>query len=124
MNIMDIGLTLPLGAAHLGVASSGMNVETGGRVACHLFTFKKDGKRLQVRVLVDESMSRAQIEDMAAGALETWLKELQVEAEKKVGKHTPSPAERREVGAAIRDFREHAAKRRASSNRRLYYPVG
>jgi hypothetical protein len=123
-NIFDIGLTLPRAIAHDSIAHVGTNIETARPTACHFFTFKKGDKKLQVRILADESLSRSQIEDMASQSLETWLKELEEEAQKKVGKHKPTPSERREVGLAIREFREHAAKRRESSNSRLYYPVG
>ena len=123
LGLRDLGLTLPSGIAHTGIMPVGRNVETGGGLVAHFFTFKKDGKQLQVRILADATMSRSQIEESAGNALEKWLLELQEEAQRKVGKHTPSPAERREVGAALREFRTTAAKRRASSNHRLFYPV-
>ena len=119
----SLPLALPQGVEYKAARTIGRNVETGGSILIHLFKFhdKATGKSLQVRILADATMSRAYIEDQAAGALERWMRDLKAEAERKVGKHTPSPAERRDVGKAILEFREHAAKRRASSNQRLYY---
>ena len=123
LGLRDLGLTLPSNISHDGIIPIGRNLETGGGIVAHFFTFKKDNKQLQVRIMADATMSRAQIEESAGNALETWLLELAEAAQMKVGKHTPSPSERREVGAAIREFRDHAAKRRESSNNRLFYPV-
>ena len=71
----------------------GHNVETGSTIVIHTFRFHsaKYGKTREVRIPADDSMSKSQIEDMAANALESWVVELEDEAQHKVGKHTPSP---------------------------------
>lgn len=123
---MATDLWLPAGVTEGAPFLAGRNVETGGYIVTHAFRFHsaKYGKTREVRILADESMSKAQIEDMAAGALERWLIELGEEAQRKVGKHAPrNVAERQEVGKAIREFREYAAKRRASTNNKNYYSL-
>ena len=54
---------------------------------------------------------------MAAQSFENWLIEVKVKG--KVNK--PTPEQRKEVGKAIREFREYAAKRRESTNNKRYY---
>ena len=124
LGLRDLGLTIPSGITHDGIMHVGRNVETAGSIVAHFFTFKKGDKQLQVRILAEAGMSRAQIEESASGALERWLGELAEQEQKNVGKHKPSPSERREIGKAIRDFREHAAKRRESTGGKLYYSGG
>ena len=117
-------LWVPPGVTRLTPSLGGYNVETGSRIVVHTFRFHsaKYGKTRLVKIPADNSMSAAQIEDMAANALETWTRELEEEAQRKVGKHAPrDAAERKEVGAAIRNFREHARKRRESSNQKIYF---
>ena len=122
---MVTDLWLPKGITRTTSSLAGRNVETGSKIVVHSFRFHsaKYGKTRAVRIPADDSMSMAQIEDMAAGALERWFEELEEEAQRKVGKHAPrDAAERKEVGKAIRQFRAYAAKRRESTNKRLYYP--
>tara|TARA_Y100000310_G_scaffold328100_1_gene395620 strand:+ start:13664 stop:14002 length:339 start_codon:yes stop_codon:yes gene_type:complete len=101
----------------------GRNVETGGAITSYVFRFKdtKTGKGKKVVILPDAGASQAQIEDLAASAFERWLTEVREEEQKKSGKHAPSPEERKEVGKAIRDFREYAVRRRQSTNQKRYY---
>ena len=123
MALMD-DLWLPPGVIRQVPSLAGRNVETGGHIIVHSFKFhsQKHGKTREVRIPADDSMSKAQIEDMAASALETWLIELDEEAQRKVGKHAPATvAERKEVGKAIREFRVYAARRRESTNQKTYY---
>ena len=123
-DLLEMGrIAVPLGVTPTGIVSVGRNVETGGSIVVHVFTFhdKASGKTQQVRILADAGTSRAEVEDSAALALENWLVDLKEQAQRKVGKHAPSTAERREVGAAVREFRAYAAKRKASSNGRIYY---
>jgi hypothetical protein len=116
-------LWTPGGMVHLAPSAGGRNVETGGAISIHTFRFHsaKHGVTREIKIPVDASMSQAQVEDMAANALEHWLTELDERAQRKVGKHTPSLEERKQVGAALREFRAHLAKRRESTNERLYY---
>lgn len=98
---------------------------TGGTIVIQVFKFHsaKYERSLEVRVPVDEETSQAQIEDLVAKAAENWLLDLAEQAQRKVGQHKPSPTERREVGAAIREWRSYQARRAESTNDRIYYPV-
>jgi len=122
---MSNELWVPPGVDTLAPSIGGRNVVTGGTIVIHTFKFhsEKYGKSREVKIPADDSMSQAQIEDMAASALETWIIELEEDAQRTAGKHAPSLSERKDVGKAIREFREYAAKRRESSTGQLYYPV-
>ena len=65
-------LWLPKGVTQGTPSLLGRNVETGSAVVSHSFRFHSAtyGKTREVRILADDSMSKAQIEDMAASALE------------------------------------------------------
>ena len=39
----------------------------------------------------------------------------------KVGLHAPSPAEKKEVSAALREYVAHREQRKESTNNKLYY---
>ena len=54
---------------------------------------------------------------MAAQALETFLIECRVTDSKK----KPTAAQRKDIGKQLKEFREYAAKRRESTNNRIYY---
>ena len=54
---------------------------------------------------------------MAAEAFESFLRE--VRGLGPLHRHTPE--QRKEIGAAIREFREYAAKRRQSATNRIYF---
>ena len=68
-------------------------------------------------------MSRAEIEDLIAQAQERCLVEWEEERQEKIGQHTPSPKERREVGAVLRDIRAHKKLREESTNSKIFYEV-
>ncbi len=114
-------LWLPEGVTRAASSLGGYNIETGSAIVVHTFHFhdKATKRRAVVKIPADDSMSRAQIEDMAANAFESWLIDVRIKANR--GKHAPSPEERKEVGRAIREFRLYAAKRRESTNKHLYY---
>ena len=97
----------------------GNNAETGESITIHTFHFhdKESGRRSVVKIPADPSPAQAHIEDMAAQAFESWL--LEVKLKGKINK--PTPKQRKEVGKAIREFREYAAKRRESTNNKIYY---
>ena len=59
----------------------------------------------------------AEIEDMAAEAFESFLRE--VRGLGPLQRHTPE--QRKEIGASIREFREYAAKRRQSATNKIYF---
>ena len=97
----------------------------GGVVVINTFKIhsEKYGKTCVVRIPADHTMSPAEIEDLLATAREECLFRWEEQRQEKIGKHTPSRAERLEVGHVLRDIRGHAAKREESSNSQIYYPV-
>ncbi len=114
-------LWLPEGVTRAASSLGGYNIETGGQIVVHTFHFhdRATKRRAVVKIPADDSMSGAQIEDMAANAFESWLIDVRMKAAR--GKHAPSPEERKEVGRAIREFRLYAKKRRDSTSNRLYF---
>ena len=97
----------------------GNNAETGESITIHTFHFhdKESGRRSVVKIPADSTMSQAHIEDLAAQSFESWLFEVKLKG--KINK--PTTEQRKEVGNAIREFREYAAKRRESTNNKVYY---
>ena len=97
----------------------GYNVETGSQIQAHVFHFhdKESGRRSRCTVLKDDSMSQAQVEDMAASAFEEWLGKIREEGRKR----PPTPFEKKQIGHAIEEFRQYAMKRTESTNNKRYY---
>ena len=116
---MLIDLWVPQGVTPAPLSIGGRNVETGGVVVIHTFHFKdaRSGRRCVVKIPADDQMSKAQIEDMASIAFENWLEDIRTDGKKRA----PTPTERKEIGRALGEFRKYARKRRASTNRRIYY---
>ena len=114
-----VELWTPQGSALTSSIIGGNNAETGESITIHTFHFhdKETGRRSVVKIPADSTMSQAHIEDMAAQSFESWL--LEVKLKGKVNK--PTTEQRKEVGKAIREFREYAAKRRESTNNKVYY---
>lgn len=112
-------LWTPHGSALVSSYAGGDNAETGESIIIHTFHFhdKETGRRSVVKIPADSTVSQAHIEDMAAQSFESWLLEVRIKG--KINK--PTPEQRREVGKAIREFREYAAKRRESTNKKIYY---
>lgn len=109
----------PSGSTQGVTSAVGRNVETGGMVVSHTFHFKdaKTGRECTVKVPADQGVDHNLVMEAAATAYEKWLLEVRA-------KGTPRPptrAERLEVGAALRAFREHARKRRESTTGKLYF---
>lgn len=117
--VTDLSLWTPRGVVNLAPSLGGRNVETGGRIVIHTFRFKdaKSGRGIVVKIPADDSMSKAQIEDMAASAFENWLEEIRTDGKKR----PPTVSERKEIGKALREFRKYAAKRGQSTNKLTYY---
>ncbi len=115
-------LWLPEGVTRAASSLGGLNVETGATLVIHTFHLldKVSGRRAVVKIPADSSMSKAQIEDMAANAFESWLLDVRAKAQRLQGKHKPSPEERKEVGIAIRQFRAYAKRRRESTTGKIY----
>ena len=118
-------LWTPSGAEFIGSASAGVNgrnVETGGIIEVCQFVFKypdQFGVEHRQKTLIprDASISRAHVEDMAAQAYENFINECKM----KYTKRPPTAAQKKEIGKALNDFRNHAVRRRESSRGKLYY---
>lgn len=108
------GVTSDLAAPFIG-----RNVETGGGIVMHVFHFhdKTSGRRSRCIIPKDEQMSHAEVEDMAARAYERWLDEINTDGRKRA----PTAEEKKEIGRSIEQFRVYAARRRESTNNKLYY---
>ena len=114
-----VELWTPQGSVLTSSVKGGNNAETGESITIHTFHFhdKESGRRSVVKIPADSSVSQSHIEDMAAQAFENWL--IEVKAKGKLKK--PTPEQRKEIGKAIREFREYAEKRRESTNNKRYY---
>jgi hypothetical protein len=115
-------LWTPSGATYHGSAPVGRSRETGGIIETCMFNFKYTDQfgveHTQVAIVPrDSSMSRAHVEDMAAQAYENFL----IECKQKYTKRPPNAKEKKEIGKALKDFRESALKRRQSTNKKIYY---
>jgi hypothetical protein len=116
---VTVDLWTPHGSKLVTSQVGGNNAETGESIVIHTFHFhdKESGRRSVIKIPADSTVSQSHIEDMAAQAFENWL--LEIRAKGKLNK--PTPEQRKEVGKAIREFREYAAKRRESTNKKIYY---
>ena len=116
---MAIELWTPHGSTYVGGDEAGYNGETGVSIVVHTFQFHDPvtGRSQVVKIPADPDISQANIEDMAAQALETFLIECRVKASKK----KPTVAQRKEIGKQLEEFRQYALKRRESTNNRIYY---
>ena len=115
-------LWTPSGAVHFGAALVGRNVETGGPIVTHTFMLKGKDKfgvehKERVKILADDNVSQAQVEEMMGNAAESFMEKLRT----KYDKRPPTPEERKEIGHALEDFRRQAARRAQSTNRKIYY---
>ena len=101
---------------------TGTNLETGEILELCVFRFQytdQFGVEHNEKVIIprDSSMSKAHVEDMAAQAYENFINE----CKQKYTKRPPTPEEKKEIGKALNDFRNHAVRRRESSRGKLYY---
>ena len=115
-------LWTPTGTAQLGVVPVGRNAETGSRIVTHQLRveakdrFGKVHKQI-IRVLADDETSQAEIEDMMGHATENFVAEVR----EKYTKRPPTEDERKQIGRALNEFLKNRTKRRASTNRKIYY---
>ena len=72
-----------------------------------------------VQIPDDGYMSIAHVEDMAAQALENFIKECRGFDKKK----KPTPEQKKEIGKAIEEFRKYRAKRDESTSNRIYWSM-
>ena len=115
-------LWTPTGATYNGITPVGRNAETGSRIVTHQIRveakdrFGKVHKQI-IRVLADDETSQAEIEEMMGNATENFVAEVR----KKYTKRPPTEDERKQIGRALNEFLKNRTKRRASTNRKIYY---
>ena len=119
VNSQDTGLWLPPGVTHSKTLPVGRSAETGGLIYVYLFRVHDEvtGRKSDFRIIVDDTMSMAHIEEMVGNAMESWLVDVRI----KHSKPPPTPAQRKEIGEILEQIRKHAGKRRESSNNKIYY---
>ena len=113
------GLWVPEGSAVEMPYVAGPDSDSGKQVVVHRFRFHdpRTGRSQICHVPAHPDAAPAEIEDMAAQAFESFLRDV-----RGLGPlHHPTPEQRKEIGAAIREFREYAAKRRQSATNRIYF---
>ena len=115
----ELDLWTPQGSEVTNTNNVGFNTETGESITLYTFSFSDPvtGRSTTAIVPADESMSSANIEDMAAQALETWLEDVRFKSKGKV----TTVKERKEIGQQLKEFKEYTAKRRESTNNKIYY---
>lgn len=106
------------GVQHIGIEDLTPRLAVRPQAEMFTFTFKYRGNDRTIAVVAQPGCSRAEVEDAAAKAAETWIATLNEEEYKR----PPTPDEKKQIGRIIGDFRKQAAKRRDSSAGRLYYP--
>ena len=113
------GLWVPEGSAVETPYVAGPDADTGKSVVVHRFRFHdpRTGRSQVCHVPAHPDAAPTEIEDMAAEAFESFLRE--VRGLEPLQRH--SPEQRKEIGTAIREFREYAAKRRQSATNRIYF---
>tara|TARA_R100000781_G_C4008015_1_gene102662 strand:+ start:163 stop:531 length:369 start_codon:yes stop_codon:yes gene_type:complete len=112
-------LWTPQGSTLTNTSVGGFNTETGESITLYTFSFSdpETGQSTTAIVPADPTMSAAHIEDMAAQALEQWLEDVRFKDKGKV----PTDAERKDIGKQLNEFKKYAAKRRESTNNKVYY---
>ena len=113
------GLWVPEGSAVEMPYVAGPDSDSGKQVIVHRFRFHdpRTGRSQICHVPAHPDAAPSEIEDMAAEAFESFLRE--VRGLGPLQRHTPE--QRKEIGAAIREFREYAAKRRQSATNKIYF---
>ena len=116
---MASGLWVPEGTAVEMPYVAGPDADTGRGVVVHRFRFHdpRTGRSQICHVPAHPDAAPSEIEDMAAEAFESFLRE--VRGLGPLQRHTPE--QRKEIGASIREFREYAAKRRQSATNKIYF---
>jgi hypothetical protein len=112
-------LWTPQGSQLTNTSVGGFNKVTGESITLYTFSFSdpESGQSTTAIVPADPSMSTAHIEDMAAQALEQWLEDVRFKSRGKI----PTDEERKDIGKQINEFKKYAAKRRESTNNKVYY---
>jgi hypothetical protein len=112
-------LWTPQGVTHNRVTPVGHNYETGDLIYEYQFFVHDDvtNRKHQFKVLVDDTTSKAHIEEMVGNAFESWL----IDVRMRHNKPAPTPEQRKEIGKILDQIRIHRVKRKESSNNKLYY---
>ena len=119
VNSQDTELWLPPGVAHSQTLPVGRNAETGGLIYEYIFRVHDEvtGRKSDFRVIVDDTMSMAHIEEMVGNAFESWL----IDVRLRHSKPAPTQAQKKEIGKILNDIRINRDKRKLSSNNKIYY---
>lgn len=121
-------LWTPDGVEYVQSWEVGRTEEDGLKAIKHEFKLSYKGQTEYFGVLASEDASEAQIEDLAAWTAEHSMMKI-IDRLERIGS-TLVPQDlakrenwdaRRELAAIFRDFKKSQARRRASSNGRLYY---
>ena len=97
----------------------GFNQETGESIYEYAFIVHDEvtNRKEQFRVLVDNTTSKAHIEEMVANAMERWLIDVRI----RHSKPAPTPEQKKEIGKILNQIRTNKIKRNGSSNNKIYY---
>jgi len=118
---MNLDLWVPNGGEYLGSTPIGTDVNGGKIVSNKLRVQYTDQFGVVhphfIYVISDESTSQSEIDHQIGYAVENFIED----SRQKYNKRPATTVERKEAGKAIEEFRQHAASRRESTNRKLYY---
>jgi|TARA_R110000824_G_scaffold111906_1_gene260743 hypothetical protein len=118
-NPQELELWTPKGVTHKRVTPVGFNQETGEPIYEYSFIVHDEvtNRKEQFRVLVDDTTSKAHIEEMVANAMERWLIDVRI----RHSKPAPTPEQKKEIGKILNQIRTNRIKRNGSSNNKIYY---
>ena len=112
-------LWTPPGVTHTGVTPVGRNAETAEPIYEYQFRVHDEvtDRSHDFKVLVDNQVSKAHVEEMVGNAFESWL----IDVRLRHSKPAPTKAQKKEIGKILNDIRINRDKRKQSSNNRIYY---
>ena len=114
-----VELWTPKGVTYIGETQLGGHSEVSIKIYEFQFHDPVTGRRQLVKIPDDGEMSMAHIEDMAAQALEGFIKECRgLDIKKK-----PTPEQKKEIGKAVEEFRKYRANRDESTSNRIYWSM-
>jgi len=118
-NPQELELWTPQGVTHKRVTPVGFNQETGEAIYEYTFIVHDEvtNRKEQFRVLVDDTTSKAHVEEMVANAMERWLIDVRI----RHSKPAPTPEQKKEIGKILNQIRTNRIKRNGSSNNKIYY---
>ncbi len=113
-----VELWTPKGSTYVGeklLLNPGVSIEY--KVYEFQFHDPVTDKSQLVKIPADDSISISHVEDMAAQALENFIKKCKdLDIKKK-----PTPEQKKEIGKAVEEFRKYRAKRNESTSNRIYW---